>query len=40
MLFLNAAEHIQPSEVDSLHLMPEAHAILAEKLHELIIDIL
>ena len=31
-IFLNAAEYIKPSEVDSLHLDPEAHAKLAEVL--------
>ena len=34
--FVNAAEHIQPSPVDSLHLDPEAHAKLAEVLAETI----
>ncbi len=34
--FLNAAEYIQPSEVDSLHLDPEAHRILAQKIAELL----
>lgn len=31
-IFFNAAEHIQPSLVDSLHLSPQAHAKLAEEL--------
>ncbi len=35
-IFFNAAEHIYPSAVDSLHLTPEGHRILAEKLCELI----
>lgn len=34
--FLNAAEHIQPSDADSLHLDPEAHEILAEKIAEIV----
>ena len=34
--FLNAAEYIAPSEYDSLHLTAEGHAILAEKLAEII----
>ena len=35
-IFFNAAEYIYPSAVDSLHLTPEGHGILAEKLYELI----
>ena len=35
-IFFNAAEYIGPSECDSLHLTPEAHAVLAEKLAELV----
>ena len=35
-IFVNAAEHIKPSPVDSLHLSPEAHAGLAEVLYETI----
>jgi len=31
-IFFNAAEYIKPSEMDSLHLDPEAHEILAEEL--------
>ena len=31
-IFFDAAEYIYPSEVDSLHLTPEGHKILAEKL--------
>ncbi len=31
-VFVNAAEHIQPSKLDSLHLDPQAHARLAEVL--------
>ena len=33
-VYLNAAEWIEPSKVDSLHLDPEAHRILAERLSE------
>jgi len=35
-IFFNAAEHIRPSEADSLHLTPEGHRIMAEKLCEVI----
>ena len=35
-IFFNAAEFIGPSACDSLHLTPEAHAVLAEKLAELV----
>ena len=35
-VYLNAAEWIEPSKVDSLHLDPEAHRILAERLSEVI----
>ena len=35
-IFFNAAEHIYPSEVDSLHLTPEGHKVLAEKLSEIV----
>ena len=35
-IFFNAAEYIYPSSVDSLHLTPEGHRTLAEKLYELI----
>ena len=35
-IFFNAAEYIYPSEVDSLHLTPEGHRILAEKLCEVV----
>ncbi|MCR5800149.1 MAG: SGNH/GDSL hydrolase family protein [Lachnospiraceae bacterium] len=35
-IFFNAAEYIKPSAEDSLHLTPEAHAVLAEKLSEVI----
>jgi lysophospholipase L1-like esterase len=35
-IFVNTAEYIQPSALDSLHLSPEAHAKLAEKLYEVI----
>ena len=34
--YLDAAAYIYPSEVDSLHLTPEGHRILAEKLSELV----
>lgn len=33
-IFFDAAEYIESSEADSLHLMPEAHKVLAEKLCE------
>jgi lysophospholipase L1-like esterase len=35
-IFFDAAKYIYPSEVDSLHLTPEGHATLAEKLKEVI----
>lgn len=35
-LFLDAAQYVTPSETDSLHLTPEGHAALAQKLFELI----
>lgn len=35
-IFFNAADYIYPSEVDSLHLTPEGHSVLAEKLCEVI----
>lgn len=35
-VFFNAAEYIQPSMIDSLHLMPEEHEKLAEKLCSII----
>ncbi|MBQ9333845.1 MAG: SGNH/GDSL hydrolase family protein [Lachnospiraceae bacterium] len=35
-LFLNAAEYISPSTFDSLHLTPESHRILAEKVAKVI----
>ncbi len=35
-IFFNAAEHIYPSKTDSLHLTPEGHKILAEKLADII----
>ena len=35
-VYLNAAEWIEPSKADSLHLDPEAHRILAERLSEVI----
>ena len=33
-IFFDAAKHIRPSEFDSLHLTPEGHRVLAEKLCE------
>lgn len=38
-IFLNAAAHVNPSEADSLHLMPDAHEILAKKLAQIIQNI-
>ena len=38
-IFFNAAEYIYPSEADSLHLTPEGHKVLAEKLYELVTQI-
>ena len=38
-VFFNAAEYIYPSETDSLHLTPEGHKILAEKLYETVRDL-
>jgi lysophospholipase L1-like esterase len=35
-LFLNTAEYIRPSEVDSLHLSPESHAKLAEEVYRIL----
>ncbi|MCR4690549.1 MAG: SGNH/GDSL hydrolase family protein [Lachnospiraceae bacterium] len=35
-IFFDAASYIYPSEVDSLHLTPEGHSILAEKLCEVV----
>ena len=35
-IFFNAAEHIYPSETDSLHLTPEGHKILAERLCDIV----
>lgn len=35
-IFFDAAKYVNPSEADSLHLMPEAHAILAEKFAQII----
>ena len=35
-IFFNAAEHIQPSDTDSLHLTPEGHRTLAEKLCDIV----
>lgn len=33
-IFFNAAEYIYPSDTDSLHLTPDGHRILAEKMYE------
>lgn len=38
-IFCKASEYIKPSQVDSLHLMPEEHKKLAEVLKEIIIQI-
>jgi lysophospholipase L1-like esterase len=38
-VFFDAAKYIKPSEYDSLHLTAEAHAVLAEKLSDLIVDV-
>ena len=38
-VYFNAAEYIYPSEVDSLHLTPEGHKVLAEKLYETVKNI-
>ena len=38
-IFVDAAEHIKPSTIDSLHLSPEAHAKLAEVLGNVILKI-
>ncbi len=35
-IFFNAAEYIYPSDTDSLHLTPEGHRILAEKLSDVV----
>ena len=35
-IFFNAAEHIYPSDTDSLHLTPEGHRILAERLSDIV----
>ena len=35
-IFFDASKYIEPSEADSLHLMPEAHKVLAEKLKEIV----
>lgn len=34
-IFFDAAQYVQPSEADSLHLLPEAHAVLAKELARL-----
>ena len=38
-IFFNAAEHIYPSETDSLHLTTEGHGILAERLCDIVKNI-
>jgi hypothetical protein len=38
-LFLNAADHIEPSKVDNLHLDPVSHGILAEKIAGIITQV-
>lgn len=35
-IFFDAAEYVESSVVDSLHLMPAAHAVLAERLAEVV----
>lgn len=35
-IFFDAAQYVYPSEFDSLHLTPEGHSILAEKLCEIV----
>ena len=35
-IFFDAAKHISPSDYDSLHLTPDAHGLLAEKLCEVV----
>ncbi len=35
-IFFNAAEHVKPSAEDSLHLTPDGHAVLAERLAEIV----
>lgn len=35
-IFLNAAEYVRPSDVDSLHLTPEGHRVLAEQLYAVV----
>lgn len=38
-IFFDAAQYVQPSETDSLHLMPEAHAVLAKELGNLLLSL-
>ena len=38
-VFFNAAEYVKPSDADSLHFTPEGHAVMAEKLYEIIIGL-
>ena len=35
-VFFDAAEYVEPSKEDSLHLTPEGHAVIAEKLAEIV----
>ena len=37
-VFLDAAKYISPSKTDSLHLTPEGHRVLAEKIYETITE--
>lgn len=37
-IFFDAAQYVQPSEADSLHLMPQAHAVLARELGNLLLE--
>ncbi len=37
-LFLDAAEHIKASEEDSLHLMPDAHKALAQRVYQILME--
>lgn len=38
-IFFDAAKFIEPSMTDSLHLTPEGHAVLAERLYEIVKDL-
>lgn len=39
-VFFNAAEYVEPSELDSLHLMPEKHEVLAKELYKVINEVM